>query len=255
MSARNPKSRVISEPPLWLILGASSAIARAFIRLVASEGAELILGGRDMKDMERTAADARVRGATNVDLRHFGALNRASHSEFVAALPRRPFNVLLAFGLLHAQEAIDRNPVLAEEVIAVNYLGAVSILSRLEGRLAEQGEGAVVVLSSVAGDRGRPSNFIYGSAKAGLNTYLQGLRARLSGRGVTVTTIKAGFMDTAMTYGLPGMFLVASPEACARTCRAAAAGGRDILYFPVFWWGIMAVIKAVPEALFKRLNL
>jgi decaprenylphospho-beta-D-erythro-pentofuranosid-2-ulose 2-reductase len=245
----------MAEPPLWLVLGASSSIARAFIRLAASEGAELILAGRDMEDMKRTAADARLRGAPKVDLRHFDALDRKDHAEFVDALPRRPFNTLLVFGLLHAQEAIDRNPSLAEEVIGVNYLGAVSILSRLEPHLAAQGQGALVVLSSVAGDRGRPSNFVYGSAKAGLNTYLQGLRSRLAGKGVSVTTIKAGFMDTAMTYGLPELFLVASPEACARVCRAAAAKGRNTLYFPAFWWLIMAIIKAIPEALFKRLKL
>jgi short-subunit dehydrogenase len=173
----------------------------------------------------------------------------------VAALPDRPLNVLLAFGLLHPQEAIDREPALAEQVIAVNYQGAVSILTRLEPLLAAAGQGAVVVLSSVAGDRGRPSNFVYGSAKAGLNVYLQGLRARLSHRGVSVTTIKAGFMDTAMTYGLPGMFLVASPEAAARACLIAADKKRNVLYFPLFWWVIMAVIKAIPEALFKRLKL
>ena len=241
--------------PLWLVLGASSSIARAFTRLMASEGAELILAGRDMEDMKRTAADARLRGASSVELRHFDALDRASHVAFAATLPRRPFNILLLFGLLHAQEAIDGDPALAEEVIVVNYLGAVSILSRLEPLLAEQGQGALVVLSSVAGDRGRPSNFVYGSAKAGLNAYLQGLRSRLASRGVSVTTIKAGFMDTAMTFGFPGMFLVASPEACARICLRAAEKGRDIVYFPAFWWAIMTVIKAIPEALFKRLKL
>ena len=242
-------------PPLWLVLGASSSIARAFIRLAAAEGAELILAGRDVADMERTAADARLRGAPKVDVRRFDAADTESHATFVDAIPSRPLNVLLAFGLMHPQAAIDRDPVLGEQVIAVNYLGAVSVLARLEPRLAAEGRGALVVLSSVAGDRGRPSNFVYGSAKAGLNAYLQGLRARLAGKGVSVTTVKAGFMDTAMTYGLPGMFLVASPEACARACLAAAAKQRDTVYFPAFWRLIMAVIKAIPERIFKRLKL
>jgi decaprenylphospho-beta-D-erythro-pentofuranosid-2-ulose 2-reductase len=245
----------LPEPRLWLVLGASSAIARAFVRLVAASGGELILAGRDLADMERSAADARVHGAARVEVRRFDAAEGASHAAFVAALPDRPLNVLLAFGLMHPQAAIDRDPSLAEQVIAVNYQGAVSILARLEPRLAAAGQGAVVVVSSVAGDRGRPSNFVYGSAKAGLNVYLQGLRARLSHSGVAVTTIKAGFMDTAMTYGLPGMFLVASPEAAARACLKAAARKRNLLYFPVFWWLIMGIIKAIPEALFKRLKL
>ena len=144
---------------------------------------------------------------------------------------------------------------LAQQVIAVNYLGAVSILSRLAPRMAEEGGGAMVVLSSVAGDRGRPSNYVYGSAKAGLNAYLQGLRASYAAKGVRVTTVKPGFMDTSMTYGLPGMFLVASPEACARACLRFAVKGRDVAYFPAFWWFIMAVIRAIPERIFKRLRL
>jgi decaprenylphospho-beta-D-erythro-pentofuranosid-2-ulose 2-reductase len=242
-------------PPLWLVLGASSSIARAFIRLAAAEGAALILAGRDLADMERSAADARLRGAATVEVRRFDAADLASHAVFAAALPDRPLHVFLAFGLMHPQGAIDGDPALAEQVIAVNYQGAVSILARLEPRMAAAGQGAIVVLSSVAGDRGRPSNFVYGSAKAGLNTYLQGLRARLDRRGVSVTTVKAGFMDTAMTYGLPGMFLVASPEAAARTCLDAARKKSNVLYFPFFWWLIMGIIKAIPEGLFKRLKL
>jgi len=245
----------MAEPPLWLILGGSSSVARAFARRAAAAGSDLILAGRDRKDLARTAADARLRGAGSAEVRSFDAADVASHASFVAALPARPLNVFLAFGLMHPQEAIDRDPDLAARIIAVNYAGAVSILARLEPRLAAERRGAVVVLSSVAGDRGRPSNFVYGSAKAGLNAYLQGLRARLSRTGVSVTTVKAGFMDTAMTYGLPGMFLVASPEAAAAACLAAAAKRRDTIYFPRFWRLIMAIIKAIPEPLFKRLRL
>jgi short-subunit dehydrogenase len=245
----------MAEAALWLILGASSSIARAFTRLVAAEGAALILAGRDLADMERTAADARLRGAARVEVRSFDAADNAGHEAFVAGLPGGPLNVLLAFGLMHSQSEIDRDPALAEQTIAVNYTGAVSLLARLEPRLAAAGQGAVVVLSSVAGDRGRPSNFVYGSAKAGLNAYLQGLRARLARHGVSVTTVKAGFMDTAMTYGLPGMFLVASPQACAQICLAAARKGTNSLYFPHFWWLIMAIIRAIPEVIFKRLRL
>jgi len=241
--------------PIWLVLGASSSIARAFARLAAEQGADIILAGRDLQDMERSAADIRIRGGGQVEVRPFDAMDRASHSAFVEALPPGRLNIFLCFGLLYPQEAIERDPSLAEPVIAVNYLGAVSVLSRLAPRLAEAGAGAVVVLSSVAGDRGRPSNYVYGSSKAGLNAYLQGFRAKLAPHGVSVTTVKPGFLDTAMTFGLPGMFLVASPEACARACLAYAAKGREVAYFPAFWWLIMTIIKAIPERIFKKLKL
>jgi decaprenylphospho-beta-D-erythro-pentofuranosid-2-ulose 2-reductase len=245
----------VSERPLWLVLGASSSVARAFARLVAERGGDLILAGRDMRDIERIAADARIRGAIRVDVRAFDALDRAGHEAFIADLPRRAMNVFLAFGTLLPQAEIDSDPALAQQVIAVNYLGAVSMLSRLAPRMAQEGKGAIVALSSVAGDRGRPSNYVYGSAKAGLNAYLQGLRAAYNAKGVTVTTVKPGFMDTSMTYGMSGMFLVASPEACARACLDCADKGRDVVYFPRFWWLIMAIIKAIPERIFKRLRL
>src|SRR6478736_4452031 len=121
---------VMPGPPLWLVLGASSSVARAFVRLAGASGAELILAGRDVADMELSAADARLRGAPRVEVRRFDAADGPSHAAFVAALPARPLNVLLAFGLLHPQAAIDRDPSLAEQVIAVNYQGAVSILAR-----------------------------------------------------------------------------------------------------------------------------
>lgn len=239
----------------WLVLGASSAVARAFARLVAEQGADVILAGRDLEDMERTAADLRVRGSGLIEVRNFDALDQASHGPFVTSLPEGPLDVFVGFGLMHPQDELERDPELAQAVIAVNFLGVVSLLSRLAPRLATRGSGRIVVLSSVAGDRGRPSNYIYGSSKAGMNAYLQGLRARLAAKGVSVTTIKPGFLDTAMTFGLPGMFLVASPEACARACLRHVNRGRDVAYFPAFWWLIMAIIKAIPERLFKRLKL
>jgi short-subunit dehydrogenase len=245
----------MSERPLWLVLGASSSVARAFARLVAERGGDLILAGRDVRDIERIAADARIRGALRADVRAFDAIDRAGHEAFVADLPRRSMNVFLAFGMLAPQGEIDRDPALAQQIIAVNYLGAVSVLSRLAPRMVEEGKGAIVVLSSVAGDRGRPSNYLYGSAKAALNAYLQGLRAACNAKGITVTTVKPGFMDTSMTFGMGGMFLVASPESCARACLEFAAKGRDVAYFPWFWRLIMAVIKAIPERIFKRLRL
>lgn len=243
----------------WLVLGASSAVARAFARLVAAEGAALLLAGRDLEDLERSAADLRARGARAVAVEAFDALDLSGHGAFVERCRELSagdrLNVFLAFGTMPEQAAIDAAPELVAEAVGANFTGAASVLTRLAPLLEAQGGGQVIALTSVAGDRGRLKNYVYGAAKAGLNTYLQGLRARLCRSGVSVTTVKAGFLDTAMTFGLSGMFLVATPEACAAACRRHAARGREVVYFPWFWWGIMSIIRAIPERVFKRLNI
>ena len=213
----------------WLVLGASSSVARAFARAAAEDGADVILAGRDMEDMARIAQDVSIRTGREADVIAFDAENLASHAAFVADVVNRAvfLNVFLAFGAMPEQEEIDDDFALAERTIAVNYTGALSVLHRLAPHLEEQGGGHVVVLSSVAGDRGRLKNYIYGSTKAGLNAYLQGLSARLFRKGVSVTTIKPGFMDTDMTWGVEGMFLVASPDQAARACLSAARKRRQ----------------------------
>lgn len=241
----------------WLVLGASSSVARAFARAAAEDGADIILAGRDMDDLGRTAEDVSVRTGRDVDVIAFDAEDVASHAAFVEdAVNRAGFlNVFLAFGAMPEQDEIDTDFALAERSIAVNYTGALSVLHRLAPHLEEQGDGHMVVLSSVAGDRGRLKNYVYGSAKAGLNTYLQGLRARLFRKGVSVTTIKPGFMDTDMTWGIEGMFLVASPDQAARACLNAARKRRHVVYVPFFWWGIMNIIRHIPEFIFKKMNI
>lgn len=241
----------------WLVLGASSSVARAFARAAAEDGADVILAGRDMDDMMRTAEDVSIRTGREVDAIAFDAENLANHDEFVRDITGRVgfLNVFLAFGAMPEQDEIDADFALAERTITVNYTGALSVLHRLAPHLEKQGDGHVVVLSSVAGDRGRLKNYVYGSAKAGLNAYLQGLRARLFRTGVSVTTIKPGFMDTDMTWGLEGMFLVASPEKAARACLDAARKRRHVVYVPFFWWGIMNIIRHIPEFIFKKMNI
>ena len=250
--AGNDKSR-----QTWLVLGASSSVARAFARVAAGDGADVILAGRDFDDMQRTAEDLSIRTGREVDVLSFDAEDIRSHDAFVADVARRAqfLNVFLAFGAMPEQEEIDADLTLAERSIAVNYTGAVSVLHRLVPVLEGQGAGHVVVLSSVAGDRGRLKNYVYGSAKAGLNAYLQGLRARLFRKGVSVTTVKPGFMDTDMTWGLEGMFLVASPEQAARACLSAGKKRRHVVYVPFFWWGIMNIIRHIPEFIFKKMNI
>ena len=241
----------------WLILGASSSVARAFARAAAEDGADVILAGRDMDDMACTAEDVSIRTGREVDVVAFDAEDVSGHAAFVEDVAKRAgfLNIFLAFGAMPEQEEIDADFALAERAIAVNYTGAVSVLHRLAPYLEEQGDGHVVALSSVAGDRGRLKNYVYGSAKAGLNAYLQGLRARLFRKGVSVTTVKPGFMDTDMTWGIEGMFLVASPDKAARACLRAARKRRHVVYVPFFWWGIMTIIRHIPEFIFKKMNI
>ena len=244
--------------PTLLILGASSPIARAFAREAARHGAHIVLAGRDLGDLEDTAADLRIRYRVEVGVIAFDATAYDTHGAFVHACAEAvsdELNVFLAFGAMEEQAAIDADFTLARRTIEATYLGAVSVLMRLAPELERRGGGHVCVLGSVAGDRGRPKNYVYGSAKAGLHAYLQGLRARLHRAGVAVTTIKPGFVDTAMTFGRPGLFLVTSPEDCARACYRHTVRGAEVAYLPGFWRAIMTVIRAIPESLFKRMDL
>lgn len=244
---------------LWIVIGASSSVARAFALEAAAGGADVVLAGRDEEDLEAGAADLRLRSGRSVTVLPFDAADFEGHDAFVAdcwaAAAARRLNVFFAVGTMPDQAQASRDFGIARRVIDVNFLSVVSLLTRLEPGLRRQGGGAVVVLGSVAGDRGRRKNFIYGSAKAGLHAYLQGMRSHLVDAGVRVVTVKPGFVDTAMTWGLPGLFLVASPEAAARASLRGAMKGRDEIYHPGFWRLIMTVIKAIPESLFKRLSI
>ena len=241
----------------WLILGGSSSVARAFAFEVAQEGADVILAGRDTEDLARTAADLEVRTGREATALDFDATAYDSHGDFVEACRGRAerLNVFLAFGVMPSQEETDGDFGLAKAMIETNYLGAVSILDRLAPLMEAQGGGHVVVLGSVAGDRGRLRNYLYGSTKAALHTYLEGLRARLYRSGVQVLTVKPGVLDTAMTWGLPRLPFPATPEAFARATLAHVKRGREIAYVPGIWRLIMFVIRLIPERFFKRTDI
>lgn len=241
----------------WIVLGASSAIGRAFAREAAARGADLLLAGRDAPDMERTAAEARALSGRVALVRDFDALAVETHAGFAAACAELPgtLHVLLLFGTMPDQSDMDENPAVALACLDSTLRGAVSILHHLTPVLEARGAGTIVGVGSVAGDRGRLKNYVYGAAKAGLHTYLAGLRNRAGRRGVHVLTVKPGFVDTAMTFGLPGMFLVTQPEAVARAMLDAAAARRDEIYVPFFWRYIMLVIRHVPERVFKKLKI
>jgi short-subunit dehydrogenase len=241
----------------WLILGASSPVARAFARSVATEGAEVLLAGRDVSDLAASAGDARLHGSPHVEVVEWNAAEPESCDRLVAAALGRPgpLYVLVAAAVMPDQSALDLNPDEIDRMIATNISGPIRVVQGVVPRLEHERSGAVVILGSVAGDRGRRKNYLYGSTKAALAVYASGLRARLFPSRVSVTLIKPGFMDTGMTWGMPGLFLVASPEEAAHGILAASRKGRGSVYLPGFWLWIMLVIRHLPDAIMKRLNI
>ena len=240
-----------------LILGATSAIARATAAAFAARGDALYLASRDEDELRRIAADIHLRYGVVVHHGLFDAEETDTHEAFfksvVTAIPNLS-GVLLAFGYLGDQlEARDFS--VGERVIACNFTGAASILSHCANYFELQKRGFIIGISSVAGDRGRQSNYVYGAAKGALSLYLQGLRNRLYASGVRVITVKPGFVDTAMTFGLPGMFLVASPKDIGDRIVLSLGKSADVVYLPWFWRYIMFVIKHIPEPIFKRMKL
>jgi decaprenylphospho-beta-D-erythro-pentofuranosid-2-ulose 2-reductase len=242
-----------------LIVGATSGIARPIAECLAREGHALILAGRDLEEMGKTAADLHLRHSVRVEVRRFEALDFPGHPAFFADCVRacdEPLHgVVVCHGVLIPQATAQQDFAAARQMIDVNYTSAVSILNEAANYLESQKAGFLCAISSVAGDRGRPSNYIYGSTKAALNTYLEGLRARLAKVGVAVTTVKPGFVDTRMTRGLQGMMLVAKPERVARDICRAIRRRRYEVYTPWFWRGIMAIVRAIPTFVFNRTKL
>lgn len=242
-----------------LVIGATSAIACACARIWASQGAQLILVARDLNRLEILAADLSLRGAVKVDCvqldlddlaRHELILNRifADYSCIDVSL--------IAVGVLPEQQACSLDASLAVQQFQTNAVSVMAMLTSLSQHLGKQRRGAIGVITSVAGDRGRPSNFYYGSAKAALSVFCAGLRASLFKQGLTVTDIKPGFVATPMTAGLllPRK-LVSTPERVAVDIVRAIERGQSVCYTPGYWRAIMWVIRQIPDVIFKRLNL
>jgi decaprenylphospho-beta-D-erythro-pentofuranosid-2-ulose 2-reductase len=242
-----------------LILGAGSAIAEATARIYAERGDRLFLVARDAARLDIIADDLRVRGAAQVDVLAADMLDHDRHGEIIAAatdaLPELDV-ALFAYGVLPDQEECQQSAADALRSIDVNFLSVVSLLTPLANHLEEKAAGVIAVISSVAGDRGRQSNYVYGSAKGGLDVFLQGLRNRLSKAGVHVLTIKPGFVATPMTAHIAERgALWAQPEDIAPGIDKAISKRRDVAYLPGFWALIMFVIRSVPERIFKKLSL
>ncbi|HQV38687.1 MAG: SDR family oxidoreductase [Flavobacteriales bacterium] len=244
------------DPKAVLILGATSDIAAAMADRFAREGRMLILAGRDMDRLRGMAEElGRKHGAVCVPLA-FDATRTEGHRAFYEGLDPRPGSVVCAFGELPDQIKAQEDPALALRSIMVNYAGAVSILELAAADLEGRGTGHVVGISSVAGDRGRASNYIYGSAKAGFTTYLSGLRHRLFKSGVQVLTVKPGFVRTRMTEGLPlPAPLTATADQAAAAIIKAMRRKRNTVYVLGRWRCVMAVVRNLPEFIFKRTKL
>jgi decaprenylphospho-beta-D-erythro-pentofuranosid-2-ulose 2-reductase len=241
-----------------LVLGATSGIAQACVRLYAARGASLYLVGRNARNLDAVARDATTRGAAQVHPEALDLDDFSAHAPLVAraeAALGGLDGVLLAHGVLGDQGECERDFAAAQAVLTTNLMGPVSLLTLLANRFEAQRRGTLVVISSVAGDRGRQSNYVYGTSKGALSVFLQGLRNRLSRSGVQVVTVKPGFVDTPMTAGVKKNALFATPEQVARGIVRAGDRGRDVVYLPGFWRLIMFVIRCVPEGIFKRLKL
>lgn len=241
----------------WIILGATSTIARVFARKVSDRGDSVILAGRDMEELERSAADCRNRGAPIAEAVPFDARKPKS---FDAALKRAEdtegtVSAAVFVGSMPPQDDIDEDASLIDGVVTDSFSGPAAFLTRLAPLMEERRAGTIVGVGSVAGDRGRLGNYVYGASKAGFHTYLSGLRNRLGRSGVHVVTVKPGTVDTAMTWGMDALPFLAPPEKIADDILRAVDRKKNTLYTPFIWWPVMTVIKSIPEAIFKKLKI
>ncbi len=244
-----------------VILGAASSVARAIGAEFAARGTPLLLADYDTEEAENNARDLATRFGVQCEARHFDALAYDSHGRFAERAAdffgATPNGVVLCFGFMAEQDEAARDFTLAKRMLDTNLTGAVSVLERFAALLSARGQGGFIcALSSVAGDRGKQSNYIYGASKAGLTCYLDGLRNRLHAAGVDVICVKPGFMDTAMTYGtpLPGP-LVATPAQAGKAIHRAIERRRHTVYVRWFWRYIMLIIRAIPEWQFKKMKM
>lgn len=245
-------------PKKILVLGATSGIAEATCRIWAQQGAHLFLVGRNAEKIATVAADLKTRGAGYIDT----AIADLDDTDGHPALLAHAVNSLtgmdiayLAHGVLGDQTAAEGNFEVAAHIIHTNFVSAVSLLTWLANFCVQRHSGTLAVLSSVAGDRGRKSNYLYGASKAGLSAFLGGLRNRIDREGVTVLTIKPGPVKTGMTATMKGSEKFADVDKVAATIVKTIDAGKDTLYVPFQWQPIMFVIRNIPERIFKKLNL
>lgn len=250
MQVSNTKKRIV------LVVGATSSIAQACCHEFARQGHDLFLASRDLRGLMALAHDLRVRYQIQVNYALFDAVDLNQQKKLfqqVVALTPQLYGVLCAVGYLgdHTATAVDASE--QQRIVSINFTGLIPLLDWSAQHITDGG--FLTVISSVAGDRGRKNNYLYGAAKAGLNTYLAGLRHHYAQKNINITTIKPGFVDTAMTYGLVNSRLMIAPARAAQHICRAIALRRRVVYVPAVWRFIMWLIRAIPEPLFKRMNI
>ncbi len=241
-----------------LILGATSAIAQETAKYWAQEGANLFLVARDKEKLAAVASDLQVRGASQVveyplDLGHIEV-----HQQLIQAAIHNLGDLdvaFVAYGTLSDQAACTQSVTETLKEFTVNCTSVISLLTLLANYFEQRKKGCLAVITSVAGDRGRQSNYVYGAAKGAVSIFLQGLRNRLTPFGVTVLTLKPGFVDTPMTAHIPKNPLFANPKAVGKRIYKAVKNQEDVVYIPSFWRPLMTMITHIPERVFKRLEL
>jgi decaprenylphospho-beta-D-erythro-pentofuranosid-2-ulose 2-reductase len=241
-----------------LILGATSGIARETSRCFAAEHAKLFLVARDQEKLAASADDLRIRGAESVETFQADFTDYSEHSVII----ERAFSIwggldgaLIAHGSLPDQLSAERDFAALRRAIETNYFSVVSLLMELAKLFEAQRNGVIAVMGSVAGDRGRRSNYVYGSTKAAVATFAAGLRARLAPAGVQVVLVKPGWVSTPMTEHLRQNFLFASSEQAGRGVYKSMISPRAVIYLPWYWRWVMAIIRSLPEPTFAKLNL
>ncbi|HRF35651.1 MAG TPA: SDR family oxidoreductase [Cyclobacteriaceae bacterium] len=239
-----------------LILGATSEVAIAVADLWAARSCNIMLAARNVNRLEPVKKDLTIRNGISVSLLEFDAEKTESHQGFYNQLQVKPDVVVCVFGYLGDHDLALSDWQECARILTINYLGAVSILNAVATDFEKNKRGVIVGVSSVAGDRGRQSNYLYGSAKSGFTAYLSGLRNRLFKSGIHVVTIKPGFINTRMLAGLstPAM-LTAQPKQVAAKILKAVNKKKNVVYVLPVWRWIMLIIKNIPEAIFKRLKL
>lgn len=238
-----------------LIIGATSAIAEAVARIEAERGVQLALCGRDTKRLDDIAKDLRLRGATRVSTHQFDAGDLKAHATLIDNAWREMGGfdtVLIAHGTLPDQEVCSVSNEMSMREFAINGTSVISLAGIIASKL--QNGGTLAAISSVAGDRGRASNYLYGSAKAAVSVYMSGLGQAVREKGINVLTVKPGFVDTPMTAQFKKSILWASPEFVAKGIVRAIDKRKPVAYLPGFWWGIMWIIKQTPESVFRKLK-